>query len=67
MTSPPPTCPRCRTAMKYGGLVLCGREDDGRRVCRTLWRCSRRHLWWAWADRPEAPLEPCPHPELFRR
>lgn len=34
MTSNVPTCPGCNQAMKFGGFVLCRREDDGQRVCR---------------------------------
>ncbi|MGQ4419798.1 group II intron reverse transcriptase/maturase [Streptomyces sp. SAS_269] len=41
-------------------------EDDGRRTCRALWRCTGRHVWWRWADRPEDPLETCPVAELLR-
>jgi hypothetical protein len=58
--------------MTSGGFVLVKREDDGRRTCRTLLRCTSRHVWWRWADRPEGPegpegpLEACPVPELFR-
>lgn len=48
------------------GIVLSKREDDGRRTCRTLWRCTGRHVWWRWADRPNEPLEVCPVPELLR-
>jgi hypothetical protein len=52
--------------MKFGGFVLVERQDDGRRTCRALWRCTGRHVRWRWADRPEEPLEACPMPELFR-
>lgn len=52
--------------MRFGGFVLCGREDDGKRVCRSVWKCAGRHTWWGWADRPDEPLEICPMPELFR-
>lgn len=52
--------------MESGGLVLSERKDDGRRTCRSLWRCADRHVWWSWADRPEEPLEICPVPGLFR-
>ncbi len=63
---PPPVCPECSRPMRSGGSVLSGRQDDGRRACRSLWSCAGRHLWWKWADRPEEPLEACPLPELFR-
>ncbi|MFF9406579.1 dehydrogenase [Streptomyces anandii] len=66
MTDEAPACPECSQPMKFGGFVLVGREDDGRRTCRALWRCTGRHVWWRWADRPEEPLETCPMPELFR-
>ncbi|MEV6649098.1 dehydrogenase [Streptomyces sp. NPDC051219] len=62
----PPACPECDQPMKSGGFVLCGREDDGKRICRMLWRCPKRHLWWKWADRPEDPLELCPYPQIFQ-
>ncbi|KMS90568.1 MULTISPECIES: hypothetical protein [Streptomyces] len=61
-----PTCPKCGDLMQFGGFVLVKREDDGRRACRVLWRCTGRHVWWRWGDRPEEPLEACPMPELFR-
>ncbi|MFB8137655.1 dehydrogenase [Streptomyces mirabilis] len=66
MTDDAPACPECSKPMKSGGFVLSQREDDGRRTCRTLWRCTGRHVWWRWADRSDAPLEVCPVPELFR-
>ncbi|MFF7162859.1 dehydrogenase [Streptomyces sp. NPDC008086] len=66
MTDKAPTCPECSQPMKSGGLVLVKREADGRRTCRSLWRCADRHIWWSWADRPDEPLEVCPVPQLFR-
>ncbi|RSR98181.1 dehydrogenase [Streptomyces sp. WAC04189] len=60
------SCPECRQPLKSGGLVLVKRDDDGRRVCRSLWRCTDRHTLWRWADRPEEPLEVCPVPQVFR-
>ncbi|ARP74214.1 dehydrogenase [Streptomyces pluripotens] len=66
MTDDTPVCPECDQPMKPGGLVLSRREDDGRRVCRSLLRCGCGHAWWGWADRPDEPLEVCPRPELFR-
>ncbi len=66
MTSDAPACPECGRPMRSGGFVLSRREDDGRRTCRTLWRCAGGHVWWRWADRPEEPLEVCPVPALFR-
>ncbi|MFD4142949.1 dehydrogenase [Streptomyces sp. NPDC058572] len=66
MPDAPPTCPDCEQTLKAGGFVLSGREDDGARACRMLWRCSDRHFWWKMADRPDDPLELCPHPQLFR-
>ncbi|MGW4027120.1 dehydrogenase [Streptomyces sp. NPDC005009] len=66
MTDDVPACPECGRPMKSGGFVLVEREDDDRRTCRTLLRCTGRHVWWRWADRPEGPLEACPVPELFR-
>ncbi|MDR6973949.1 hypothetical protein J2X68_000618 [Streptomyces sp. 3330] len=66
MTGDPPACPECGQIMRSGGLVLSKREEDDRRVCRALWRCAGRHVWWKWADLPDAPLEACPVPTLFR-
>ncbi|MFF9098349.1 dehydrogenase [Streptomyces sp. NPDC014802] len=59
-----PACPDCSQPMRFGGFVLCKREDDGRRTCRALWRCAGWHVWWGWADRPDEPLEVCPLPKL---
>ncbi len=59
-------CPECSQPLESGGLVLSQRDDDGQRACRSLWRCTDRHTWWQWADRPEGALEACPFPELFR-
>ncbi|MFF9023510.1 dehydrogenase [Streptomyces eurythermus] len=66
MTDEIPACPECSQPMRFGGFVLSGREDDGRRGCRTLWRCTGQHVWWRWADQPDEPLEICPFPKLFR-
>ncbi|ANB08556.1 hypothetical protein SAM40697_4598 [Streptomyces ambofaciens] len=66
MTDDAPACPECSQPLKSGGLVLTKRDEDGRRTCRSLWRCAGRHTWWQWADRPAEPLEVCPVPELFR-
>ncbi|MFD3623228.1 dehydrogenase [Streptomyces sp. NPDC058698] len=66
MTNDAPDCPECSQPMKSGGFVLGEREADGQRTCRTLLRCTGRHVWWRWADRPEESLEACPAPELFR-
>ncbi|MFF0065925.1 dehydrogenase [Streptomyces sp. NPDC005279] len=66
MSIDPPACPECSGPMTFGGFVLCGREDDDKRTCRSLWKCASRHVWWSWADRPDEPLEVCPVPELFR-
>ncbi|MFE5495186.1 dehydrogenase [Streptomyces virginiae] len=60
-----PTCPECAQGMKFGGFVLCRREDDGERVCRGVWKCPTPHVWWNWADRPHEALEACPMPEMF--
>ncbi|MFJ9932674.1 dehydrogenase [Streptomyces virginiae] len=65
MTSNAPTCPECSQAMKFGGFVLCRRDDDGARVCRGVWKCPTPHVWWNWADRPHETLEACPMPEMF--
>ncbi|TXS30963.1 dehydrogenase [Streptomyces sp. ms191] len=59
----PPRCPQCSQPMKFGGFALCDR--GGERVCRGVWACLQRHIWWQWADRPETSPERCPHPELF--
>ncbi|MEU4087714.1 dehydrogenase [Streptomyces aureus] len=66
MSDDVPDCPECGRPMRSGGLVLSGREDDGRRACRSVWKCPDRHVWWRWADRPDGPLEVCPVPQLFR-
>ncbi|QUW91376.1 dehydrogenase [Streptomyces sp. V17-9] len=66
MADDAPSCPECRQPLKSGGLVLVQRDDDGRKACRSLWRCAERHNWWRWTDRPEEPLEVCPVPEAFR-
>lgn len=60
-----PGCPACERPMRCGAFVLCEREDDGKRVCRTVWGCPEGHVWWLWADRPEEPPEPCPDPGLM--
>lgn len=60
-------CPACGGPLTSGGMVLSKREDDGQRVCRMLFRCVDRHVWWRWADQSADELEPCPHPQLFRR
>ncbi|POX57442.1 dehydrogenase [Streptomyces sp. Ru62] len=60
-----PTCPECVESMRFGGFVLVKREDDGRRICRVLWWCTGRHVWWRRGDRQEEPLEACPMPLLF--
>ncbi|MEQ8147380.1 dehydrogenase [Streptomyces sp. OP7] len=66
MTNEATACPECSQPLKSGGFVLVKREDDGQRTCRTLLRCTGRHVWWRWADRPESPLEACTVPELFQ-
>ncbi|MGW1888313.1 dehydrogenase [Streptomyces sp. NPDC001970] len=60
-----PTCPQRESPLRAGSMVLCHREDDDRRTCRMVWGCSNEHVWWKWADRPRAPLEPCPYPDLL--
>ncbi|NYV73974.1 dehydrogenase [Streptomyces sp. UH6] len=59
-----PACPQCGAALRAGSMALCRRAEDDRRVCRMVWACSDRHVWWKWADRPASPLEPCPYPDL---
>ncbi|MGW3592487.1 dehydrogenase [Streptomyces fungicidicus] len=59
-----PTCPECGGPLKAGAMALCHRDEDDRRVCRMVWGCSGRHVWWKWADRPADPLELCPYPDL---
>ncbi|MFF9769949.1 dehydrogenase [Streptomyces sp. NPDC014636] len=66
MNNDAPACPECSQPMESGGLVLSEREDDGRRTCRSLWRCADRHVWWNWTDRQDEPFEVCPVPGLFR-
>jgi hypothetical protein len=51
--------------MKCTAMVLSKRDEDGKRVCRGVWQCMERHLWWNWSDRPDEPLEVCPYPEHF--
>ncbi|MDX3071109.1 dehydrogenase [Streptomyces sp. NPDC088354] len=60
-----PVCPRCGGRLVAGAMALCHREEDDRRICRIVWGCANRHVWWKWADRPSAPLEPCPYPDLM--
>ncbi|QES10686.1 dehydrogenase [Streptomyces venezuelae] len=67
MSGGSPTGPECDPPMKFGGWALMDREEDGKRTCRALWRCPGRHLWWHWADQPDAPLELCPIPQAFGR
>ncbi|WP_329121318.1 dehydrogenase [Streptomyces sp. NBC_01465] len=62
----PPTCPECGRPMTFAGFLLSLREDDGKRACRGGWKCGAGHVWWNWADRPDEPVERCPHPQLFR-
>lgn len=52
--------------MTFAGFLLSLREDDGKRACRGGWKCGAGHVWWNWADRPDEPVERCPHPQLFR-
>lgn len=59
-------CPECDRPMESKGYVLCLREEEGKRVCRSLWRCPERTLWWHWADRQDEQLERCPFPNLVR-
>lgn len=66
MTSDLPACPECGQPMKSGGLVLSQGEDDGRRVCRSLGKRTKQHVWWGWADRTDESVEICPVPQLFR-
>ncbi|MFD6288859.1 dehydrogenase [Streptomyces sp. NPDC060205] len=60
-----PVCPECSGQLRAGGMLLCRREDDGRRACRQIWACAGQHVWWRWSDRPADDLEHCPHPQLF--
>ncbi|MFF6791081.1 dehydrogenase [Streptomyces filamentosus] len=66
MTDWPLHCPECDRPMEWKGYVLCLREEDEKRVCRSLWRCPDRVLWWHWADRQGEPLERCPIRHLVR-
>lgn len=59
------SCPECGKPLRSLGLTLARREDDGRRTCRAVWRCSDQHTWWRWADRSGDVLEVCPA-DLFR-
>ncbi|MFF5183931.1 dehydrogenase [Streptomyces sp. NPDC000345] len=58
-------CPRCGGPLTTGAMVLCGRKEDGRRVCRVVSRRDGRHVWWRGADGLYGGLEPCPDPKLF--
>lgn len=50
-------CPRCGGTLRFGGWMLCVREDDGKRVCQVPWLCSSCETAWAgWADRRDDPL-----------
>ncbi|MEU6158262.1 hypothetical protein [Streptomyces sp. NPDC047130] len=55
-----PDCPSCGQVMTSDGMLLAFREDDGKRVCRVLWRCGDGHQWRGWSDRPDEALEPSP-------
>lgn len=55
--------PQCDGPLKAGAMVLCRREEDGRRVCWVVWGCSRRHVWW----KSTAPLDVCPYPDLVEK
>jgi hypothetical protein len=66
MSDDAPARPQGSQPLESGGLILSWPDGDGRRTCRSLWRCAGRHTWWQWADRPEEPLEVYPAPELFR-
>ncbi|RSN99570.1 dehydrogenase [Streptomyces sp. WAC 05379] len=66
MTSRAAACPECRQPMKADGPAFSRRQDDGKRACRSLWRCTSGHVWWKWTDRPDESFEVCPMPELFR-
>lgn len=59
------SCLECGHVLETAGLTLVGREGGGR-ACRSLWKCSGGHIWWRWADQPDAVLEVCPLPQLFR-
>lgn len=50
--------------MTCTAMVLSRREEDGMRVCRSVWQCGDRHLWWNWSDRLDAALEVCPYPQF---
>ncbi|MFC8295046.1 dehydrogenase [Streptomyces sp. NPDC057242] len=61
----PLPCPDCDRPMEWKGFALFTREEDGKRFCRSLWRCQQdRTLWWHWADRQDEPLELCPFSDL---
>lgn len=49
-------CPSCDQRLTVTAMLLCRREDDGKRVCRIVWRCGAGHRWWIWSDRPGAEL-----------
>ncbi|MER5479487.1 dehydrogenase [Streptomyces sp. NPDC002734] len=59
-----PVCPTCGGPMTCTAMVLARREEDGKRVCRGVWQCADRHLWWKWSDRPGDQLETCPYPRF---
>ena len=51
-------CPACGGDIARVVMLLCDREDDGGRVCKTAVVCrTRAHVAWRWSDRPETPLE----------
>ncbi|MFG2820256.1 dehydrogenase [Kitasatospora sp. NPDC048365] len=60
-----PRCPECKEPLALRAMALSKRAEDGQRVCRGVWGCDQRHVWWKWADRPADPLEICPYPDLF--
>ncbi|MEV6108457.1 dehydrogenase [Streptomyces sp. NPDC051940] len=69
MTDAAPPCPSCGAALRVvGDFLLCVREDDGKRVCRTSLPCpSCGAVWTVWADRPDSPPEPHPFPQVIRK
>ncbi|GLY07015.1 hypothetical protein Acsp01_73940 [Actinoplanes sp. NBRC 101535] len=61
------TCPVCEGNLRLLGFLLCLREDDQKRVCKTpLWCRACDRVWTRWADRPD-PLVDDPMPESLKR
>lgn len=57
-----PRCPGCGVPYDSGTsltLALTQRQEDGRNVCKAIWKCANcGESWWRWNDRPSEELTP---------